>query len=362
MNDNTSNSNNGTAPNGITYTTDRFGNCNQAAKFNGTNAYVTAAASASLNSPSTGISLMGWAKAQLSTANIQSIICKSLQSTSTLHYRLGVEGAGLNRIFFGYRMAGQSWGNNYSSQLSNLTITDWNQYAVTWDGATVRFYWNGAAVGSATLSGTIQPNDTTAPFELGRDVHGGIENFNGDLDEIRVYNRALSATEILSLFNAPGNTPLSAAVSSLTPACSGQSNGSATATASGGTTPYTFKWSNNQMIATATNLSAGTYTVTITGGNGCTATATATVGTAAAPNATVSATVPACAGQSTGSATATASGGATPYTFKWSNNQMTATATNLSAGTYTVTITGSNGCTATATAIIGTMPATSSNV
>jgi len=46
--------------------------------------------------------------------------------------------------------------------------------------------------------------------------------------------------------------------------CPGGSNGTATTTASGGTPPYKYLWSNGQTTATATNLSAGTYTVTVT--------------------------------------------------------------------------------------------------
>jgi hypothetical protein len=54
--------------------------------------------------------------------------------------------------------------------------------------------------------------------------------------------------------------------------------GSATAAASGGGGgPYTYKWSNNEMTATAVNLSGGTFTVTVTAANGCTATTSVTI-------------------------------------------------------------------------------------
>ena len=41
-------------------------------------------------------------------------------------------------------------------------------------------------------------------------------------------------------------------------------------TVSGGTTPYTFAWSNGAAADTATSLAPGTYTVTITDAGGCT--------------------------------------------------------------------------------------------
>ena len=53
--------------------------------------------------------------------------------------------------------------------------------------------------------------------------------------------------------------------------------GSASALATGATGPYTYLWSNNEVTASAVNLTGGTYTVTATAANGCTATATVTI-------------------------------------------------------------------------------------
>ncbi|PVX45014.1 putative secreted protein (Por secretion system target) [Flavobacterium sp. 103] len=61
--------------------------------------------------------------------------------------------------------------------------------------------------------------------------------------------------------------------------CFGNTNGSATVTATGGTPEYTYLWDDAlaQTTATATNLATGTYHVTVTDANGCTDTATATI-------------------------------------------------------------------------------------
>ncbi|MEI6436323.1 MAG: T9SS type A sorting domain-containing protein, partial [Bacteroidota bacterium] len=131
--------------------------------------------------------------------------------------------------------------------------------------------------------------------------------------------------------------------------CFGGTNGTATVTVSGGTSPYTYLWSNSQTTATTTGLSAGQYTVTVTGTGGCKAIALATITQpdlliaqiVASTNAT-------CNGLSNGTATVNATGGITGYTYLWSNLQTTATATGLSQGTYTVTVTDTHNCTATA--------------
>ncbi|MEQ1746144.1 MAG: SprB repeat-containing protein, partial [Saprospiraceae bacterium] len=135
--------------------------------------------------------------------------------------------------------------------------------------------------------------------------------------------------------------------------CFGGNNGSATATASGGTPGYTFEWSNGTNGPTANNLTAGTYTVTATDINGCTATQTTTITEPPALTVNTTATNATCFGGSNGSATATATGGTPGFTFEWSNGTNGPTANNLPAGTYTVTATDANGCTATQTATVG---------
>ncbi|MFZ5554372.1 MAG: T9SS type A sorting domain-containing protein [Bacteroidota bacterium] len=135
--------------------------------------------------------------------------------------------------------------------------------------------------------------------------------------------------------------------------CYGGSTGSAAASATGGSSPYSYLWNNGQTTQTATGLSAGTYTVTITDANGCTSSQTANITEPSALASSISSSTNVlCNGGNTGSAAASATGGTSPYTYLWSNSQSTATATGLSAGTYTVTITDANGCTSSQTVMI----------
>jgi gliding motility-associated-like protein len=139
--------------------------------------------------------------------------------------------------------------------------------------------------------------------------------------------------------------------------CFGGNNGSATVTAAGGSTPYSYLWSNGAVTTTNNNLIAGTYTVTITDSHSCTSTATVTLTEPALLTATISSSANVnCFGQNNGSATVTAAGGTTPYTYHWSNGPATPNNPNLVAGTYTVTVTDAHNCTATASVTI-TQPA-----
>lgn len=134
--------------------------------------------------------------------------------------------------------------------------------------------------------------------------------------------------------------------------CNGGNNGTATATATGGSNGYTYVWSNGATTQTISNLAAGTYTVTVSSGSSCTGTGSRTV---TAPAALLGTTVVTNAsnGQSNGAINLTVSGGTPAYTFLWSNGKTTEDNNNIAAGTYTVTITDSNGCTATKSATVG---------
>ena len=66
---------------------------------------------------------------------------------------------------------------------------------MTYDGTTVRVYANGVQVGSLPATGNIA--SVGAPFNIGGRADGF--NFNGQVDEVEAFNRALTATEIQSL-------------------------------------------------------------------------------------------------------------------------------------------------------------------
>ncbi|MFN8165335.1 MAG: SprB repeat-containing protein [Bacteroidia bacterium] len=128
--------------------------------------------------------------------------------------------------------------------------------------------------------------------------------------------------------------------------CNGGSDGSATATASGGISPYTYSWlPGSQTTSTASNLSANSYTVTVTDLNGCTSQQTVLITQPAILNGSISTfSNVTCNGNANGSITASASGGTAPYTHHWSNGATTATVTGLGPGTYRDTIRDAHNC------------------
>lgn len=144
---------------------------------------------------------------------------------------------------------------------------------------------------------------------------------------------------------------LSLTVSKVNVTCGGTSTGTGTATVSGGTSPYTYKWSDGVTKSSVTNFPAGSYTITVTDHNSCSISASISITSPAALNLTShSAKGVLCNGQSNGTATINPTGGTSPYTYSWNSKPVktTQTASGLSAGTYSVTVTDNKGCSGTA--------------
>lgn len=133
------------------------------------------------------------------------------------------------------------------------------------------------------------------------------------------------------------------------PTCNGSANGTATASPSGGISPFGFSWSNGQTTETASGLAAGNYSVTVSDSFSCSVSGTVTVNQNAVLASVVSSVSNAtCNGQCNGQAAVSASGGSLIYFYKWSisaGSQVTAAAAGLCAGSHSVTVTDSKGCT-----------------
>ncbi|HYG49355.1 MAG TPA: hypothetical protein VD905_00555, partial [Flavobacteriales bacterium] len=154
--------------------------------------------------------------------------------------------------------------------------------------------------------------------------------------------------------NVTQPTALAVSVSQTPVSCAGGNDGVATATPSGGTSPYFYSWSpSGSTAASSAGLTAGSYTVTVTDDNGCTVNNTIAVTEPAPLAITVSSTNETCAELNNGTATASVSGGTVPYSYAWSpGGATTSTASSLAAGNYTVVVTDNEGCQITGFATI----------
>ena len=159
------------------------------------------------------------------------------------------------------------------------------------------------------------------------------------------------AAQLSVSINEPANELTASLAFKQNVSCYGASDGSATVTPSGGTSPYTYQWNdpNNQTTASATNLSAGQYSVTVTDANGCIAVLPVMITAPSSPLA-ISLQVTShvsCFGGNDGSASVTVSGGTPPYNVNWSAGTTSGNSVSgLTAGNYSVFVQDANGCAA----------------
>lgn len=93
----------------------------------------------------------------------------------------------------------------YASYNGNFGDNTWRHLVVVFNGSTIEYYLNGTSVASASVSGTYDSSGAaqSAGFGLSDLAFGtGDGSLNGMLDEVGVWDRALTSTEVTSLYNS----------------------------------------------------------------------------------------------------------------------------------------------------------------
>ncbi len=261
--------------------------------------------------------------------------------------------------------------NNLSAGTYTVTVTDVNgckatvsetvtqTAGLTVDGSGTNVLCFGGSDGTATAT----VNGGTAPFTYIWSNGGTTATITGLAAgsygvTVTDANECTGTTSVT--VSEPTELTVSASGSDLD--CADMNDGTATASPSGGTPPYSYSWSNGATTQTATGLSAGTYTVTVTDDNGCTAMTSVTISSPNGLSVLITQNSGTCNNQTDGILAANVTGGTGPYTYAWSNGATTQAASNLAAGTYSVTVTDANGCTASSTAGLTIFPAPTCSV
>jgi len=125
--------------------------------------------------------------------------------------------------------------------------------------------------------------------------------------------------------------------------CNGLFDGSATASATGGSPPYIFVWSNGTFSNTITGIATGMFFISVTDSTTCTTVDTAIIYQPELLTISINVNDITCNGANDGSIDVTCYDGKMPYTFSWSNGSNTEDLSGLSSGSYMVTVTDSCG-------------------
>ncbi|MCB0396158.1 MAG: gliding motility-associated C-terminal domain-containing protein, partial [Flavobacteriales bacterium] len=231
-----------------------------------------------------------------------------------------------------------------------LTVTE-PQLLTTVFSDTTNVSCNGDCIGEAEVT----PSGGTPPFAYlwgdGQTSTTATGLCSGAIDVTVTDVNGCTATGSITITEP--NTLTASVLSVTDPTCNGVCDGSVATTIAGGTTPYSYVWTDGQTTANATGLCDGVYDLTVTDANGCTA---MTSGTVTSPNPIVSnpSSVSSSCGVCDGSVSVAPTGGTSPFTYVWddASSQTSATATGLCAAAYNVTITDASGCTATDVVIL----------
>jgi hypothetical protein len=161
--------------------------------FDGVNDWVTVNDSNSLDL-TTGMTLMAWVNPTALAGSWRTVIFKEGGAGSIDYSLYAAETTS--------KPVGQVYIDGEQSALgpTSLTPNTWTHLGVTYDGAMLRLYVNGALAGSKAVGGAITP--TTGALRIGGNNIWS-EWFQGRIDEVRIYNRALTQAEIQNDLNTP---------------------------------------------------------------------------------------------------------------------------------------------------------------
>lgn len=194
-NDESGNGNDGTV-NGATLTTDRFGNADSAYSFNGSDDYISADGDGSL-AINENFSLSTFIYADEVTSATQFLLVR--RGGTKDYYKLTLK---LDKINF------KTESGPVPAMASDLAIeiSNWYHVCAVYDGSSARIYINGQLSAEEIASGNL--STSSANLYIGCNTPSGTDDrwFDGKIDDVRIYNRALSETEIQQLYWGGGTT------------------------------------------------------------------------------------------------------------------------------------------------------------
>jgi|GEM_PF-2168548 len=197
VNDNSGNGNNGALANGPLWSaTGRFGS---ALQFDGVDDLVNIADANSLDLTN-GMTLEAWVNPS-DLVGYKTILCKD-RNTTAFNYLLSANNNAANvnnqkpnsRIRVGTT-------NKTVTGTSKIPLNEWTHVACTYNGIAFILFVNGVQVSSVAVTGSIGVSDDL--LRIGGSTALGSQYFEGLIDEVRIYNRALSASEIQADMNTP---------------------------------------------------------------------------------------------------------------------------------------------------------------
>jgi len=184
------NGNHGIAYN-VTLAPDRFGRANSAYRFAGTSdSYIRVPHSSSLDITNT-ITLVAWINFEVGGTVYPRIVRKYGYDLAT-----GMASSSTRRLYFTINSPAQT---GLSTPTEILQAGRWHFVAATYDGTLMLVYVDGVLRAATVAAGGMAPSNLDV--NIGRNPENNSDNYKGLIDDVRIFNRALSSPEITALFN-----------------------------------------------------------------------------------------------------------------------------------------------------------------
>jgi chitodextrinase len=174
------------------------GKIGSALSFNGTTNYVVTGNIAFANA----FSISAWVNAAVTPQTAFGRIAET-QYNEGLYLGVNASGTSYKFIVNGAAGATGTCGAAYGCAEGGTVTSGWHLVTATYSGTTAILYVDQAQVATETFTA---PADLSLPLYIGRYYGGSGNGWNGVLDEVRLYNRALTSTEISAIYNYTGNT------------------------------------------------------------------------------------------------------------------------------------------------------------
>lgn len=199
--------NDGTVYGGV-LTADRFANQNSAYHFDGGGSHITAITNPVLTITN-AISIAAWVRLDSVTADHQVIAARWYNSTGSTWdetidcgYVLEVDPTGHPQVVVNLGGTGSAVSGSWCVSPESISIGVWHHIVGTYDGVNQSIYVDGTRMNTFAKPGTIQAS--SAPLWIGaHDLDWDRNPFSGAIDDLRIYNNALSESEVRSLSVVP---------------------------------------------------------------------------------------------------------------------------------------------------------------
>lgn len=177
----------------VTAVSDKFGNSCGAMHF-ANEGYIEIPHSNVFNQIGNSISICAWAKIDSSANNWWiSILNKGYTNESNDSPAFRFQ---LTKVTIALTNLVPTWQIEYDKNI-------WHHWTITFNGSTLNAYMDAINIGSFDYPVNLQMNQS--PLEIGRDITGNTESFNGCLDEVMIFNKELSSKEVRKIYEQVPN-------------------------------------------------------------------------------------------------------------------------------------------------------------